>query len=573
MALQSARRALFPHPPDPIQKDTESNTKMETAHTPSLCDSVDHDLESSSATTLTTLTTVEEKFLQPIHFEGLDLVPQGDVQNLLTHGIVPQRDVELRDAALPDVLEFEETESQDGDDDENEELSVATLSRQLADLRCEVASLRRRKSEFSVTSTAFSMQGSESSKTRMRARVFRKANKVDRFFSTEPPQKRISHRSNTNEDCDSVPSTVWCPDDGRRPSDDSAGPRLLGSSRRTSIHMFSAVNNVLADLRNVVEGEIMGAHPAVQELFESANTVRLEESVWDVALFTFYTPMGRATNYAVILPILLTMFLQVCFTCVVVLFIMDSEDAPSDLIDAFEAWRLTADSTVIADVCKSNASLTTSFRQQQTYDVYRTYTFNTLGEGYGLHCAGPFTCILVCCAWTLTVLEVLGKIMDKVLSIFHLTDFRSDVMELQVFQTVRSSGFKILTIPLHRAAWFLFICISEGVIGVLLLMAGIQWLVSTTEIVELLLNSVALAYIMDLDELIYAVFIPVKVCTMMRLLEPLPARWPIFVPVRSLFLACVGAPCVAVAVYLIDAQLQDSVVLRETLCPGGNAVS
>merc|ERR1712136_254235 len=79
MALQSARRALFPHPPDPIQKDTESNAKMETAHTPSLCDSVDHDLESSSATTLT---TVEEKFLQPIHFEGLDLVPQGDVQNL-----------------------------------------------------------------------------------------------------------------------------------------------------------------------------------------------------------------------------------------------------------------------------------------------------------------------------------------------------------------------------------------------------------------------------------------------------------------------------------------------------------
>eukprot|EP00450_Noctiluca_scintillans_P024137 CAMPEP_0194533962 /NCGR_PEP_ID=MMETSP0253-20130528/71967_1 /TAXON_ID=2966 /ORGANISM="Noctiluca scintillans" /LENGTH=140 /DNA_ID=CAMNT_0039379561 /DNA_START=32 /DNA_END=451 /DNA_ORIENTATION=+ len=140
---------------------------------------------------------------------------------------------------------------------------------------------------------------------------------------------------------------------------------------------------------------------------------------------------------------------------------MNSEDAPLEVLDDFVIWRLSAGPEVINAVCTFNASLTTSFRQQQTYDTYRTYTDNNLGEGYGLYCAGPLTCILVCCAWTLTVLKVLGGIMDKVLSIYHVSDFSASHMELQVFQTVRSSGFKILTVPAHRAVWFFCITVVE----------------------------------------------------------------------------------------------------------------
>merc|ERR1719284_1293334 len=246
---------------------------------------------------------------------------------------------------------------------------------------------------------------------------------------------------------------------------------------------------------------------------------------------------------------------------------MDSEEAPADLVDAFETWRLSASPTVIKEVCTSSASLTTSFRQQQTFDVYSTYTNNLFGEGYGLYCAGPFTCFLVCCAWTLTVLKVFGGIMDKVLSIYHITDASSDVMELQVFQTVRAQGFKILTIPAQRAGWFFCVSMAEGTIAVVLLMAGIRWLVTTKEIVELLLNSVALAYIMDLDELIFSVLIPVKVCAMVRLLEPLPAKWPMVVPVRSMTLMILSIPCVVTSLYFINMQLEESIILQETLCP------
>ena len=334
-----------------------------------------------------------------------------------------------------------------------------------------------------------------------------------------------------------------------------------------SLPNFSGVGSILEDLRAVVEGEIMSTHPAVQEIFSSANTVHLRPSVWDVALFMAYTPLGRGTNAAVILPLMLTMFLQISFTCVVVLFIMNSEDAPWTLTEGFETWRQSVGNETLKAVCQLDGSLTTSFRQQQTYDTYSTYTLSLFGEGHGLHSAGPFTCFLVCCAWTLTVLQVLGGVMDKVLSVYHLTDFRYKVMELQVFQTVRSSGFKILKVPMHRGTWFFSISVIEGVIGVLLLMAGITWLVTTKEIVELLLNSVALAYIMDLDELIYSVLIPVKLATMMRLLEPLPAKWPMVVPVRSMTLMILSIPCVVTSLYFINMQLEESIILQETLCP------
>ena len=49
---------------------------------------------------------------------------------------------------------------------------------------------------------------------------------------------------------------------------------------------------------------------------------------------------------------------------------------------------------------------------------------------------------------------------------------------------------------------------------------------------ELLLNGVALAYIMDIDELTYQVLAPTKVTTLIRRMQPLRVDWPMALPVR-----------------------------------------
>ena len=50
---------------------------------------------------------------------------------------------------------------------------------------------------------------------------------------------------------------------------------------------------------------------------------------------------------------------------------------------------------------------------------------------------------------------------------------------------------------------------SKSVVALLLLFAGIVWLTPTTQIVDLLLNGVALEHVMDIGQLIYDVFVPV----------------------------------------------------------------
>lgn len=76
---------------------------------------------------------------------------------------------------------------------------------------------------------------------------------------------------------------------------------------------FANVGNILSDLRAIIHGEILVAHPAVKEIYNSAHKVKLRDSVWDAALFIFYRPLGTRTNLCVVLPVVLTIFLQVSF--------------------------------------------------------------------------------------------------------------------------------------------------------------------------------------------------------------------------------------------------------------------
>eukprot|EP00450_Noctiluca_scintillans_P011930 CAMPEP_0194497918 /NCGR_PEP_ID=MMETSP0253-20130528/14712_1 /TAXON_ID=2966 /ORGANISM="Noctiluca scintillans" /LENGTH=493 /DNA_ID=CAMNT_0039339483 /DNA_START=40 /DNA_END=1517 /DNA_ORIENTATION=- len=208
---------------------------------------------------------------------------------------------------------------------------------------------------------------------------------------------------------------------------------------------------VLSELRAMVQGDIFGTHPAVKEMFEKANTTSLKESVWDVSLFLLYSPLGRGTNCSVLLPVILTIFLQLSFASVVVLFIVNSEAGPLSLQSDFSAWFNNSEASEVMAVCGGDASLTSSFLQANAYETYLTYTETTIGESHGLHSAGPFTCVLVCSAWILMVLQEFGQVMDKILGVWNLTDRRCRVMELQLFQTPTSSGFTLLSIPLHRA--------------------------------------------------------------------------------------------------------------------------
>ena len=336
---------------------------------------------------------------------------------------------------------------------------------------------------------------------------------------------------------------------------------------KAPLERLASMNHILSDLRAKISGDIFDTHPSVKEILDSASTVHLKQSVWDVTLFVFYRPLGHSTNWTMLIPFVLTVMLQCSFLCGVVAFIVRWEDSPAMLRDDFAEWRRVADLDVVVAVCSGDASLASSFKQASTYDACVAYTETLFDSGHDLLSAGPFMSFLVCAAWILTILKELGNVLDKILGVWQATLVNTRAIDLEVFKTSVSSGFHILSLPLHRTVWFLLICLLEGIIAVLLLIAGLEWLISTTDIVDLLLNGVAIAYIMNFDELIYDVFIPGKIATVVSLLEPLPARWPSCFPLRGFVLAVVGVLAIATAISQIDTQFKEAVLLRDTLCP------
>lgn len=297
----------------------------------------------------------------------------------------------------------------------------------------------------------------------------------------------------------------------------------------------------------------------ISRKFEEANTTKVKENAWDLALFMFYAPLGCATNMMVFVCVAFNLLLQLSFTYLVSRFIASSNEDLHSLARAFHVWGNGVDVSVRTAVCESSFEIGSDYKQISTYMTFDEYS------GYGgIWSPGLMLCLTVCSTWSLSVLKVVGEVVDQVKAVWHITSRESDIMEIAVVDT----GFTLERIPLLRCLFFIFLSTVQLLIACTLLVAGLQWLGTTTDIVELLLNGVALAYIMDIDELTYKVLVPTKLDTLIRRLEPISVGWSLKVPARSVVLSM---PLFFIIVLTLEIVLKpnaDAVfVVQDTLCP------
>jgi len=290
------------------------------------------------------------------------------------------------------------------------------------------------------------------------------------------------------------------------------------------------------------------------------STTKLKESSWDMCLFMFYSPLGLATNVLAVICVVFNCFLQLAFAYMVVNFIAAGSGDLDVLAKDFVEWHAQASLEERAQVCAGRYVLGTGYGQMTTYSEYKEYT------GTGGFAPGVFLAFVVCTAWTLAVLKVVGDVVDQVKAVLPLSDRKCEVMEVIVEET----GFTLERIPVARCCFFLLMCFLQVVVAGTLLVAGVSWLGKTTELVEVLLNGIALAYIMDIDELTYHVLAPPKLCIIMRLLEPLKVTWPLDIPVRttSLSVPLMVTMVIVSQVFLVP-QMEDLILVQDAICPSG----
>jgi len=282
-----------------------------------------------------------------------------------------------------------------------------------------------------------------------------------------------------------------------------------------------------------------------------------------VTFFLLCFPVGR--NQRIVLPCVLTAVVQISLGFVIVTL---AEERSISSQSEFVTWRTGTDLEVVRAVCTDDASLSTSFRQASTVKTLTLFTRLLFGEGDGLHSVGPLTSCIVCCTWLLSIVKELVDIMDKLLGVLQHTNRNVDTMELvmspSASQSVSNSTFRLSSITVGRAAWVVCVSVVQGGTAIFLLVAGMEWLMSTTEVKDLFLKVVVLSYMMELDELVYSVFVPQKYSTLVSRLEPFPVKWPR--PLRGLLLVLAGVPVIIGTALGIDAQWKDAVAIRDTLC-------
>jgi len=247
------------------------------------------------------------------------------------------------------------------------------------------------------------------------------------------------------------------------------------------------------------------------------------------------------------------------FTYLVAGFIANSNEDLHVLAEDFTGWRGRASEDVRTAVCQSSFSLGSDFKQLDTYVTFHEYS----GQG-GLRSPGVLLCLGVCATWTLTVLKVLGEVVDGLKALYHLSDKNCVTMEIEVSVT----GFVLERVPRLRFRLFALMSCIQMAVACNILCTGLLWLVSTTSIVDLILNGVALSYIMDIDEVIYKVLVPTKLDTLIRRLDPISIDWSMEIPVRSIFLSVpLLLIMVLVYIWLLEPHTESMMTVQSVLCP------
>jgi len=273
---------------------------------------------------------------------------------------------------------------------------------------------------------------------------------------------------------------------------------------------------------------------------DMASNYHLRETVWDAALLLGFPGIGFVANCILFIGLLVNITVQLLF-CLIAAYLPSernyfTEDATSVMSD----WHSLTSLDTRIRVCSLDETLSTDYHQWSTLadatEYSRPFVFPNVQQG-------PVLCCIVLIAWTLCSVAAMRSCVDFMVAVHNACDPTSQVMCIEY----RLQRFTLSGVPVMRVVWADVLGILQACIAVVLLYFGAMWLIATTKTSDLVLNAVALTYIMEIDELVFLTVVPRQVSIVISNLHPLDlrrrtSRIPLGVPIRAL--------CSLVAIFL-----------------------
>ncbi|CAE7235057.1 unnamed protein product, partial [Symbiodinium sp. CCMP2456] len=262
---------------------------------------------------------------------------------------------------------------------------------------------------------------------------------------------------------------------------------------------------------------------------------RFGESTWDLFLFIGTGALGPLGSLQTFLLAVVSMTMQIVFTGIAWYNFLSPEVDEDTIRDAFR-WRRSAGhvlsqydplskSSLAERVCALDKSLPTSGIQMALYENIIRY-LKPRAEGVESFFTGERLCLVALLCWYLMVAKEVG----------HGLALHRGIMATPLGQTRINSRENPFTLVMHyrlisvsgwRKVASAVLLVYRLLAAAALIYVGTFFLVYTIDVTELILNAVALAIILDIDDLLFDALATTPGRHLVNQMDPLPMKsWP-----------------------------------------------
>lgn len=263
----------------------------------------------------------------------------------------------------------------------------------------------------------------------------------------------------------------------------------------------------------------------------------LEGSVWDGALFIGTRFMGRAGSAYNGLLLAFNVLMQLMFT-VIVRGNLASFEYGETTLAAMRQWRLAVGhhlknydkkdgTSFVSRVCAGDGALEMSSSQRDTLELINEYLPRFDVEGHDslmkFGFIGPTMSLMALSVWILSVSREWRRILQVFRALSGLP--RGDKTEVQATHLGDGLGWELKAV--NRQRIFLYNCTVlplRGLIALALLYAGALYLIHTIDMGDLLLNAVALDFVLSIDEVVFCNLSPLQTRNLIAFMQALPMK-------------------------------------------------
>jgi len=275
------------------------------------------------------------------------------------------------------------------------------------------------------------------------------------------------------------------------------------------------------DLDTVARKDTEVDDAGVSAVFEENDIpeYQLEHSMWDALLLLFFRRVCWPDKVVLFVGFLLNLGLQTGLLLVLWLDMIDETNYGPDKVEEMIKWRglnghsdanfdKVAGQSMVHKLCSRELW---NFEQDQYNEMY-DYLYKAI--------EGSVLSVLVLILWVLSTMIEYRRIVEQGLAIFRLPT----VQGLGSF-LVREDGDDIEIVaaaPLVRIIVIFVLLLPRLVVVGFLCIGGCKYLSETASLPDLVLNAMALAFILDVDEMLCSVLLPHRLRTKLDRVKPMP---------------------------------------------------